>query len=326
MKSLADPTIIQKWLKKKLAFQTTGCFAISFLSFVTGIAILAITFFLSFVVIWLGILGVSAFSELVFNKPIHLSPHSIYVICGLFLVLLFIENFRTSRKYLNSYVLQNPVSPGGVAFAGILGALFALLANPDASGKIISDLLFTGPRVTIYSVLSFRRAVRLMKTNVKTASDALTILLGRTHRMSVTELSKSLRGNDPIPALFQLQEIDCILFLSKEPTGVILTEEIRRELNLLVGNQISFESLPDDEPSAPETHENLEQYELLGLKPTASLEEIKTAYRSRIKQCHPDKFVGRGAEFRQLAEERAKSINAAYKILLAKHKDALKSK
>jgi hypothetical protein len=321
VKSLTNPTVIQKWLKKKLAFQTVGCFAMCLLSFITGMVILTITFFLAYAVIWFGMFGVSAFSELVFNKHLHLSSHCILIICTFVLVLLFVENFRVGKDYLSSYVLQNPVVPVG----GLGGALVSLLANPDATGKIVSDLLFIGPRVTTYSVLTFRRAVRLMKINVQAASTALKILLGRTHRISITELSKLLQGGDPMAVLFQLQEIDCVLFLSKEPAGVILTEEIRQELNSLVGGQIDFESMPDNEPPASETLDDLEPYELLGIKPTASLEEIKAAYRSRIKQCHPDKFVGRGAEFRQLAEEQAKSINAAYKILLAKHENTFKS-
>jgi len=53
----------------------------------------------------------------------------------IFLVLLFIENARTSREYLGSYSLKHPVSPGAVAMSGIAGALISLLANPDASGK-----------------------------------------------------------------------------------------------------------------------------------------------------------------------------------------------
>ena len=73
-----------------------------------------------------------------FGKALHLSSNYIFIICSFFLILLFIENFRTSREYLNSYVLQNPVSPGVVMIAGLGGALVTLLANPDASGKIIS--------------------------------------------------------------------------------------------------------------------------------------------------------------------------------------------
>jgi DnaJ-domain-containing protein 1 len=298
----------------------------SFFSFTVGIVVLIITFFFSYAVVWFGMFGVSAFSDLVFGKVLHLSSNCIFTICSLFLVLLFIENYRTSREYLNSYVLQNPMSPGLVAIAGLGVGLVALLANPDASGKIISDLLFIGPRITTYSILTLRRAFRLIQTDLATASETLTILARRLHRTSANELSKLLLGRDPMKILFQLQEIGCVLFLSKEPAGVILTEEIREELNRLLGSKIDFESAPTDEPTVTATPEDLEYYKLLGLQPAASLAEIKAAYRKRIKQCHPDKFVGRGAEFRQLAEERAKAINAAYDILLAKRENEAKAK
>jgi hypothetical protein len=326
VKSLTDPTLLQKWLKKKLALQIFGCLAMSFFAFAVGIVVLIITFFFSYAVVWFGMLGISAFSELVFAKALHLSSNCIFIICSLFLILLFIENFRTSREYLNSYVLQNPVSPGTIVIAGLGGALIALLANPDASGKIISDMLFVGPRITTYSVLALRRAFRLIRTDLETASETLMILVRRLHRTSVNELSKLLFGRDPMKVLFQLQEIGCVLFLSKEPAGVILTEEIREELNRLLGSKIDFESAPTDEPTVTATPEDSEYYKLLGLQPVASLAEIKAAYRKRIKQCHPDKFVGRGVEFRQLAEERAKAINAAYDILLAKYENKAEAK
>jgi hypothetical protein len=299
---------------------------VSFFSFAAGIVVLTITFLFSYAVVWIGMFGISAFSELVFEKALHLSSNYIFIICSFFLILLFIENFRTSREYLNSYVLQNPVSPGLVITTGLGGALVTLLANPDASGKIISDLLFVGPRIVTYSVLTLHRAFRLMQTDLETASEALTILVRRLHRTSVNELSNLLLGRDPMKVLFQLQEIGCVLFLSKEPAGVILTEEIREELNHLLGSKIDFESAPTDEPAVTATPEDSEYYKLLGLQPVASLAEIKAAYRKRIKQCHPDKFVGRGVEFRQLAEERAKAINAAYDILLSKYENKAEAK
>jgi hypothetical protein len=289
---------------------------VSFFSFAAGIVVLTITFLFSYAVVWIGMFGISAFSELVFEKALHLSSNYIFIICSFFLILLFIENFRTSREYLNSYVLQNPVSPGLVITTGLGGALVTLLANPDASGKIISDLLFVGPRIVTYSVLTLHRAFRLMQTDLETASEALTILVRRLHRTSVNELSNLLLGRDPMKVLFQLQE----------PAGVILTEEIREELNHLLGSKIDFESAPTDEPAVTATPEDSEYYKLLGLQPVASLAEIKAAYRKRIKQCHPDKFVGRGVEFRQLAEERAKAINAAYDILLSKYENKAEAK
>jgi len=211
--------------------------------------------------------------------------------------------------------VQTRVYPVG----GLGGALVALLANPDATGKIVTDLLYTGPRITTYSVLTLHRAFRLLQTNLDAASETLMILVQRIHRTSVSELAKLLSRCDPMKALFQLQEMGYVLFLSKEPVGVILTEEIREELNRLLGVDIQNASTPVDAPTEAAKTGDSEYYELLGLKPPASLAEIKAAYRTRIKQCHPDKFAGRGAEFRQLAEERAKALNQAYEILSSKH-------
>lgn len=53
-------------------------------------------------------------------------------------------------------------------------------------------------------------------------------------------------------------------------------------------------------------------HDVLGVSPTASREEIVGAYRSLISQYHPDKVATLGEEFRELAERRAKEINAAY--------------
>ena len=51
-------------------------------------------------------------------------------------------------------------------------------------------------------------------------------------------------------------------------------------------------------------------YELLGVSPGASAEEIRRAYRKLAKEYHPDKTGGD-----KVAEERMKEINAAYDVL-----------
>ncbi len=64
-------------------------------------------------------------------------------------------------------------------------------------------------------------------------------------------------------------------------------------------------------------------YRILGLKPGASLEEIKHAYHGLVKQWHPDLFPGDPRE-QQLAEEKMREINEAYENLLIclGHRDA----
>lgn len=53
----------------------------------------------------------------------------------------------------------------------------------------------------------------------------------------------------------------------------------------------------------------------LGLKKGASAEEIKKAYRKLSMQYHPDKVRHLGEEFRAIAEEKMKEINAAHDYL-----------
>jgi hypothetical protein len=53
-------------------------------------------------------------------------------------------------------------------------------------------------------------------------------------------------------------------------------------------------------------------YQILGVKPDASPEEIKLAYRKRIQEYHPDKVSHLGPELRELAERKSKELNQAY--------------
>jgi curved DNA-binding protein CbpA len=61
-------------------------------------------------------------------------------------------------------------------------------------------------------------------------------------------------------------------------------------------------------------------FELLGLSPSASLEEVRAAYRKKMKEWHPDVFAGRSDEARRVAEEKTRDIIEAYQILLARYR------
>ncbi len=56
-------------------------------------------------------------------------------------------------------------------------------------------------------------------------------------------------------------------------------------------------------------------YEILGVSPAASRDEIKTAYRRLAGQYHPDKVSHLGKEFQTMAHLRFKEIQTAYDIL-----------
>jgi DnaJ-class molecular chaperone len=54
---------------------------------------------------------------------------------------------------------------------------------------------------------------------------------------------------------------------------------------------------------------------VLGVKKTASGDEIRTAYRHLIKQYHPDRVGDLPPEFREVAHRRTMEIRKAYEAL-----------
>ena len=325
MKYLPDPTLLRKWLAGKLFFQIAERLIFGVITFVVGSVVLAVTLALTTVLSAIVVIGVAAMIQYFRGGELHVH---VGVIGGLsvgFTVLLFVANHHSSRDAMGYYPLRNQAAPAG----GVWGLLLALLAGPDITGDLGRDLLLTGPRLVTSCARNLRDAVRLARTDMKTAVETLAILSRRFHRTSLSDLSKLLPGRDPMETLFKLQEMDFVLFLSREPAGVILTLETREELDELLGPAVDrargptiAEEPPEPEPEPEpelEPDEYQEYYALLGVKPTATLAEMKSAYRHRIKQCHPDKFAGRGEDFRKLAEERAKALNEAYEILKARH-------
>jgi hypothetical protein len=57
-------------------------------------------------------------------------------------------------------------------------------------------------------------------------------------------------------------------------------------------------------------------FSVLGLAPSATLDEIKQAYKAHVRQNHPDRVHGMSPVFRQLAEAQTKKLNTAYREAL----------
>lgn len=54
---------------------------------------------------------------------------------------------------------------------------------------------------------------------------------------------------------------------------------------------------------------------VLGIDPRSGVEEIKSAYKQKIKEYHPDRVANLGDEIRELAGRKTQEINQAYNFL-----------
>jgi hypothetical protein len=68
---------------------------------------------------------------------------------------------------------------------------------------------------------------------------------------------------------------------------------------------------------ANENSANDTWFAVLGLSSAATIEDVRQAYKTLIKQNHPDRVHGMAPVFRSLAEAETKKINAAYRQALA---------
>ena len=59
-------------------------------------------------------------------------------------------------------------------------------------------------------------------------------------------------------------------------------------------------------------------YKILGVPPTATDDEVKSAYRALAKKYHPDNYAG--SPVADLADEKMKEINQAYDTIMAQRK------
>ena len=57
---------------------------------------------------------------------------------------------------------------------------------------------------------------------------------------------------------------------------------------------------------------------VLDLRPGASAEEVKAAYREMLSKYHPDKVSHLGSEFQEIAHEKALDIQKAYEMIVGK--------
>jgi hypothetical protein len=189
---------------------------------------------------------------------------------------------------------------------------------------ILKDICSVGPRLLLEGLRQVRCCAQLGELNVAACARALAYLAGQNAAVNWQDLARHC-PQLPWPRLReQLFLLDGVLFLGEDPERVTLMDPFRLRLRWMLepeqragkGHEPARPS-PEPTPQAVPVNEpeKLSAYEILGLSPLASAAEIKTAYRKRVKECHPDLFAGMDQHAKALAERWTRALNAAYATL-----------
>ena len=223
----------------------------------------------------------------------------------------------------------------GLAALGLTAWLYARLVKNRRHGLdleldpmgywIIKDICSVGPRLILEGLRQVRCCGQLGELNVAACARALAYLAGKNAAVTQEDLMRHC----PQLAWERLKEelllLDGVLFLGEDASRVTLMEPFRLRLRSMlepeqrrVGKrQEAVPPRPEPPPEAVPVNEpeKLSPYEILGLSPSASMVEIKAAYRKRVKACHPDLFAGMDPQAKALAERWTRALNAAYATL-----------
>jgi hypothetical protein len=90
------------------------------------------------------------------------------------------------------------------------------------------------------------------------------------------------------------------------------------------GEEEAAEEMTDGPLLAPVATEEAAWFEVLGVSPSATIDDVKQAYKTLVKRNHPDRVQGMSPVFIRIAEAETKKINSAYaEALMHLRQDAL---
>jgi DnaJ like chaperone protein len=150
-----------------------------------------------------------------------------------------------------------------------------------------------------------------VKQLIKEAKDA---------RQDLEELLAEFRSTFAYEPRLILLELIYQIVYTKKPVLEQELEFVRRIAAFLqissyerqtIENKYRYDGYSSQQPGSAASQEK--RYStVLGVDETADFAVIKKAYRTLSMQYHPDKVAHLGAEFKRVAEEKMKEINAAY--------------
>jgi hypothetical protein len=215
------------WLEKKARSQARLSLLAAGLLFLLGLVVLSITFGVIYLVIGCA-----------FDWAIPHSPSTRLIVSLIVLGLLFVGNATTDRAYLESLSFstgtkeEKPVSIY-VPTVGMASTINPLA--PDSAHsivKVITTLLYTGPRLVTGSMRMCGKGRRLARMDLAGQAAVLELLYRKDKRVPFEEIAAAVPPGHYVGAIVQqLRELDAVLFLKSPPPGLALTSDFRQEMS-----------------------------------------------------------------------------------------------
>ncbi len=221
---------IQAWLRKRMLWQCTWKLSAALALVLIGAGVLLLTY-------WF-VIGFWYFVFVRFGLSAHPAPF----VAGAFLVLLFIGNARTDREYLSDLSVTTGTFSNQVVTFYLPGVGMASNVNPLApdtmhsSVKMITTLLFTGPRALVAAFRCLRTAIRIMRMDIGPVATVIAFLYGRPGRADFQTIVANVPDLNPVQTFPQVTQIEGILLLSNEPAGLTIGSGLRKELDEALQN------------------------------------------------------------------------------------------
>lgn len=232
---------IEDWLRKRFAREAGMSVFMGVAAIALGVVAVFLTFWLAYAGMWMIGRTLSAVTELVVNKKLSW-PHWLRLLgAGFFLVLLFARHLKTSPWDRGSFADADATPACGFngfggAFAmngGALVSLALLLRYPNASSRMILEILESGPRLLTGSRALFRQANALRRMDPAGCAWVLTFLAARGVAVPREDLIAAWPEGEWPKLWMQLRLIDGLVFLEK---GISLTMDLRKELLPILAN------------------------------------------------------------------------------------------
>jgi DnaJ-domain-containing protein 1 len=103
------------------------------------------------------------------------------------------------------------------------------------------------------------------------------------------------------------------LFNEFEYVDLDESEDLKRQIDEAFQKKSNIKI---DEDDALKNLTLSDAYKILEVEPNASIEEIRKAYKAKVKQYHPDLVQNLGREIQELANRKLLEINYAFNLIL----------